>query len=288
MVARAGSLARAATTMHLTVPALSRRIQQLEAELGARLFERRPRGLLLTEAGHDYFTALDPVWETMAQATEALRRRGQRKDLTVTVMPTFATNWLVPRLPEFQAQHRAAGIDLHTSGEIENLGARPDLDCAIRLGRGPWPGLASEPLLQVHAMPVVSPRLLDAMDRVRHPRELLSHRLIGTDHQIEFWQEWFAAHGINAAPENCLAFDNLQVVYEAAAAGMGIALGLEPLIRPLLASGRLVPLFAERVRLLRQFHLVRRADGAKPPRDFLRFRDWLFAEAEVFAAQAGT
>lgn len=286
MVARAGSLAQAATTMHLTVPALSRRIQQLEAGLGARLFERRPRGLVLTDVGRDYFIALDPAWETMSQATEALRRRGQRKDLTVTVMPTFAANWLVPRLPDFEAQHHAMGIDLHTSGEIEDLDARPELDCAIRLGRGPWPGLASEPLLQVHAMPVVSPKLLEAVKRIR-PGELLSRRLIGTDHQIEFWQEWFAAHGINAAPENCLAFDNLQVVYEAAAAGMGIALGLEPLIRPLLASGRLVPLFAERVRLPRQFHLVRRADEAKLSRDFVRFRDWLFAEAEVFAAQAG-
>ena len=140
MVSRAGSLARAATVMHLTVPALSRRIQQLEADLAVRLFERRPGGLALTDAGRDYFTALDPVWQTMSQATESLRRRGQRRDLTVTVMPTFATNWLVPRLPDFEARHRAVDIELHTSGETEDLSTKPELDCAIRLGRGPWPG----------------------------------------------------------------------------------------------------------------------------------------------------
>jgi LysR family transcriptional regulator, glycine cleavage system transcriptional activator len=282
MVARAGSLAQAATIMHLTVPALSRRIQQLEADLGTRLFERRPRGLVLTDAGRDYFTALDPSWETLSRATEALRKRGQRKDLVVTVMPTFAANWLVPRLPAFQARHRAVGVELHTSGETEDLNARSELDCAIRLGRGPWPGTTSEPLLQVRAVPVASPKLLEETGRVREPAELLSRRLIGTHHQIEFWQEWFAAHGIHATPENCVAFDNLQVVYEAAAAGMGIALGLEPLVRSFLASGRLLPLFAERVCLQRQFHLARRAAGARPSRHFSRFRDWLFAEAEHF------
>lgn len=282
-VSRAGSLAQAALSLHLTVPALSRRIAMLEAELGAKLFDRQPRGLALTELGRDYFAALDPAWETMSRATEIARRGVPHGGLSVSVMPSFAANWLIPRLPQFQKQHADVAIDLQTSSEIEDLAVRTELDCAIRLGHGPWPGLTCEPLLPVHAFPVASPQMLAGM-RLRQPRDLLAHRLIGTHHQIEFWQEWFAGVGLNVVPDECLAFDNLQVVYEAASAGMGIALGLDPVVRPFIKNGRLKPLFAERVRLPRQFHLVRRSDGAKPSRDFAVFRDWLFAEAVAFAA----
>ncbi|NPU67244.1 LysR family transcriptional regulator [Bradyrhizobium sp. 83012] len=282
-VARAGSLAQAALTMNLSVPALSRRIQQLEAGLAVRLFERQPRGLALTAAGDKYFAALDPAWRSMTLATEALRKR-DHAGLTVSVMPTFAANWLIPRLQRFLARHSAVQIVLQTSAEIEDLNARSELDCAIRLGRGPWPGVTSEPLLAVDAVPVLSPQLRDRYDSPRHPHDLVNARLIGTDHQIEFWAEWFAASGIDAVPTDCLVFDNLQVVYEAASAGMGIALGLDPVVRPFIDAGRLVPLFAERVRLPRQFHLVRRRDAGGKARDFAVFRDWLFAEAARFAA----
>ncbi|MGJ5241848.1 LysR substrate-binding domain-containing protein [Bradyrhizobium oligotrophicum] len=282
-VARAGSLAQAAVILNLSVPALSRRIQQLEAGLGVRLFERQPRGLALTAAGDTYFAALDPAWRSMTQATDELRRR-DHGGLTVSVMPTFAANWLMPRLHRFQARHGAVQIVLQTSAEIEDLPARSELDCAIRLGRGPWPGVTSEPLLAVDAVPVLSPHLRDRCGVPRHPRDLVDARLIGTDHQVEFWQEWFAAAGIDAAPSNCVVFDNLQVVYEAASAGMGIALGLDPVVRPFIDSGRLVPLFAGRVRLPRQFHLVRRSAAGGKARDFAVFSDWLFAEAARFAA----
>src|ERR1700744_5950922 len=94
-VARAGSLAQAALSLHLTVPALSRRIALLETELGTRLFDRQPRGLALTSTRRDYFAPLDPAWQTMAQATEIVRHRAQRGGLSVSVMPSFAANWLM-------------------------------------------------------------------------------------------------------------------------------------------------------------------------------------------------
>jgi LysR family glycine cleavage system transcriptional activator len=282
-VARAGSLARAAIAMSLTVPALSRRVQQLEAALDVRLFERLPRGLALTDAGRDYYAVLDPAWDAMTHATDRLRARTRRNRIVVSVMPTFAANWLIPRLQRFQARHRTIEIDVRTSAEIEDLDARPELDCAIRLGHGPWPGTVSEPLLPVHAVPVASPEFAATRYAPRHARDLLDRRLIGTHHQLEFWREWFAANGIDATPGDCVAFDNLQVVYEAASAGMGIALGLAPVVGPFLAAGRLVPLFAAQVRLPRQFHLLRR-DAAKPAPGFAPFRDWLLAEAAELTA----
>ncbi|HVY15655.1 MAG TPA: LysR substrate-binding domain-containing protein, partial [Rhodopila sp.] len=282
-VARSGSLARAAVAMNLTVPALSRRVRLLEAHLGVRLFRRLPRGLGLTEAGQAYFAILGPAWDRMQAATEAVRDQGRRRTIRVTTMPTFAANWLMPRLVRFPSGRSGVEVELHTSADLEDLHARPDLDCAIRLGRGPWPGLTCEPLLPVHAFPVASPAFADTLGPSRTPADLSRQPLIETHHQPAFWREWFAAAqpaagtGPDAAPRGRHRFDNLQLVYEAAAAGMGIALGLDPAVRPYLDSGRLKRLLPDSVRLPRDFHLVRRRDGPADDRCFRLFRDWLHA-----------
>lgn len=282
-VARSGSLARAALAMNLTVPALSRRIQLLEAQLGIQLFDRLPRGVRLTDAGRTYFAALGPAWDSIGEATEAARNRGKRKVVRVTVMPSFAATWLMPRLSRFPDE--GVEIELHTSPEFDDLRARPDLDCAIRLGSGPWPGLECEPLLPVHAFPVASPGFFHSGQVPGHPRDLLGLPLIGTHHQPEFWRDWFAAAGIDASLGGYRSFDNLQVVYEAAASGMGVALGLDPVVRPYLETGRLRRLLPSAVRLPRQFHLVRR-HGPVPGPGFAPFRAWLQAEAQAFLQTA--
>lgn len=271
--------------MNLTVPALSRRIQLLEAHLGARLFLRLPRGLSLTEAGAAYFAMLAPAWDGVSSATEAARRRGRQGAVKVSVMPTFAANWLMPRLGRFHVGHADVEVELETSADLVDLQARPDLHCAIRLGKGPWPGLAGHPLLPVDAFPVVRPDFFGAMPVPRCPRDLLAHPLIGSDHQPEFWREWFAAANTDAAPRQYRSFDNLQIVYEAAAAGMGIALGLDPVVRPYLESGRLKRLFPAKLRLPRHFHLVWRQQDRISDRAFVLFRDWLFREAEAYAGE---
>ncbi len=280
-VARCGSLAQAAPAIGLTVPALSRRIRQIEAYLGTPLFRRLPRGLALTEAGTAYHAALAPAWEALQQATEAARDQGRRQAIRLSVMPSFAANWLLPRLAGFQARHGGIEVEIETSAELADLRARPELDAAIRLGHGPWPGLESESFLPVHGVPVASPGFRAAL---REPRDLLRCQLIGSHHQAEFWQEWFAAAGIAAVPAGCRSFDNLQLVYEAAAAGMGIALGLDGVVQPYLASGRLHPLLPAPLRLRRQFHLVRRPGRGPRDRSLAMFRDWLVEEAGAFAA----
>jgi len=291
VVARAQSLAQAAAIMHLTVPALSRRIQLLEADLGVRLFRRLPRGLGLTEAGAAYLAALAPAWDEVHRATAAARRSTRPRAIKVSVMPTFAANWLVPRLAGFQARHAGLAVELETSAELVDLQARPDLDCAIRLGKGPWPGLDSLPLLAVDAVPVAAPGYFADRPVPSRPLDLLDLPLIGSHHQPDFWREWFAAAGIDAdAADDARyrSFDNLQLVHEAAVAGMGIALGLDPVVRPYLESGRLrplfpSPLFPNPVRLSRRFHFVRRTRDGEPGRACVLFRDWLLAEAAAFS-----
>ena len=243
--------------------------QQDEAELGMQLFERLPRGLALTEAGAAYSAALAPAWERMQAATDALR--GDRR-LTVSVMPSFAANWLVPRL----AGGEVPGLVVETSADCVDLGSRTDLDCAVRLGIGPWPGVESEVVLPVDAVPVAAPGVVWGVERLA---DLLGRPLIGSTHQTAFWPEWFAAQGMDRSTVRGPGFDNLQVIYEAAAGGMGIALGLEPVVRPYLANGRLVRVFPEAIRLPRSFHLVRRPGRADRRID--GFRDWLRDQASV-------
>lgn len=282
MVARVLSLARAASAMNLTVPALSRRIQMLERDLGVPLFHRLPRGLSLTEAGAAYAATLAPAWDAVCSATEAARMRARRRTIRVSVMPTFAANWLMPRLARFHADHAGVEVELETSADPVDLRARPDLDGAIRLGKGPWTGVDSEHLLPVDAFPVASPGFLDGRAPARAPRDLLSHVLIGSNHQPDFWREWFAPAGIDAADGRYRSFDNLQLVHEAAAAGLGIAIGLDPVVRPYLESGRLRRVLPEAVRLPRHFHLVRRQGGQAAEQPFALFRDWLFDEARAY------
>jgi LysR family glycine cleavage system transcriptional activator len=273
VVAREGSLARAATALHITVPAMSRRIQILERYLGVRLLDRLPRGIALTAAGQTYIGELGPAWDKVQAATAAARAAPRRKALKVSVIPTFAANWLVPRLARLAGME----IDLETSPDIVELTERRDLDCAIRLGRGPWAGLVGQPVLPIEAYPVASPDFL-AGNRLRAPTDLAQHILIGSSHQPDFWPEWFRLAGVGRPSGQYRSFDNLQLVYEGSAAGLGIAIGLDPLVRPYLQNGRLVRLWPGGVTLSRSFHLVRCA-GPGADKRFEHFRKWLLSEA---------
>jgi LysR family transcriptional regulator, glycine cleavage system transcriptional activator len=283
VVAKSLSLAKASLSMNLTVPALSRRIQILEHHLGVQLFRRPPRGLSLTDAGTEYFRALAASWNTISEATEAARKRTTRRTIKVSVMPTFAANWLMPRLNRFQSQHPEIEVELETSSDLIDLRLRPDLDCAIRLGRGPWTGLTCETFLPVDAYPVASPDFVSDNAPLRHPGDVVRHALIGSHHQPDFWREWFDGFDLDAAECRYRSFDNLQVAYEAAAANMGIAIGIGPVVQPYLSSGRLKKLFPTDVRLSSTFHLVRRQDDTMQDRPFQIFREWLFAEAKTHA-----
>ena len=280
LVARLLSLQKAATALGITVPAVSRRIQLLERHLGTRLFDRLPRGLALTPAGESYIADLGPAWDAVQAATTSARAPSQRNALKVTVIPTFAVNWLLPRL----ARRRPAGmeIEIETFPDVVDLSARADIDCAVRLGRGPWAGTSSQTVLPVEAYPVASAQFV-AANRLARPEDLGRHTLIGSNHQPDFWPEWFRLSGLAPADGPYTSFDNLQLVYEAAANGLGIAIGLDPLVQPYLDNGRLVRLWPGGVRLSRSFHLVRQTRRASDRR-IDRFHDWLVSEASYATA----
>jgi len=270
------SITRAAEALGLSVPATSRRIRALEADLGVRLFRRLHRALALTQAGEAYRDRVAPAFAEIRAASDAVRAPTRRRTLRINLLQSFAANWLMPRLPRFQAAHPELRIELETETAMIDLKAREDIDLAIRLGEGPWPGLAAERLITPEIFPVCAPGL---RRRLRKLEDLGRFTWLGSRHLPRSWAEWTAAVGHpDLAPKAVQDFDNLQLLYEAAAGGLGVALGIDVIVAPYLADGRLVAPFPHRVRRSRAYWLVcRKAERDRPA--IRAFRDWVLAEA---------
>jgi len=139
------SFTNAAVELCVTTSAVSRQIRALEQEIGRSLFARQPRGLALTKAGATYLTRVADALRRLDDASAALRGTGRRRQLRLSVLASFAGNWLVPRLPEFERRHPGIDVALEATTRYADF-ARDPVDLAIRFGTGPWEGLASEPL----------------------------------------------------------------------------------------------------------------------------------------------
>jgi LysR family glycine cleavage system transcriptional activator len=278
--ARSGNLTRAAESLHLTVSALSHQIRALEERMGRRLFVRGPRGVRLTADGERLLARIGPHLDALAQE---LRPFAPRRDdvLTVSVMPSMASAWLVPRLGGFLAAHPQLELNLLSSERLVDFERDPGIDAALRMGAGHWPGVTAEHLLDETLVPVASPALVR-----RHgmPTDATLHRwpLLGEGGEPH-WAKWFAQHG-GHAPERYVAhFDDLESLHRAAVEGMGVALARMVRSRLLVESGQLVVLSGSSLPSDYAHYLVyppRSADHA----GLLAFRDWLHAQARADAA----
>lgn len=262
--AQLGSLAAASARVAMSVPALSRRIASLEQELGVKLLERVPRGVILTPAGHRYLAHAEAVIDRLQVAASTLRQNAAV--VRVTTIPAFATRWLLPRLPAFNARHPDIEVDVRTSFIFERMDAG-EYDLAIRLA--PDREMTNDPLLPVHLMPVWSA----AHPRSIHcPADVLDHMILGPDHRPEFWQEWIRAFGLEDRDIVPRGIDS-HLLYERVLGGVGVAIGIGPLVAGLLAEGRLKALETACLRSERSFFLVEpvtmRSRAAR------LFRDWL-------------
>jgi LysR family glycine cleavage system transcriptional activator len=272
------SFTSAAALLHITVPAVSRRIQALETELGATLFQRTHRVLTLTPMGAEYFKQLSPAIEHIRQASEQVRSRPVRNVVRIGVRPAFATSWLFPRIGSFLAQHKGVQIEYETSKQKMDLD-NEDIDLAIRFGNGSWPGMQVERLLDVTAFPVCSPALPGAKAWSASAREALKHPLLGSTQEADLWPGWLRAAGIGPpASAQVITFDGLQLSYEAALNGLGIAMGLDVCTDAYLRQGRLLQPFAATYKPAKRVYVVCRLRD----RDRLVIRaltDWLMGEA---------
>ena len=277
--ARSGNLTRAAESQHLTVSALSHQIRALEERLGRRLFDRGPRGVRLTKDGERLLARVGPHLDALAEELRPFApRRGER--LTVSVLPSMASAWLVPRLGGFLAAHPRLELSLLSSERLTDFDRDPGVDAALRMGPGGWPGVQAEHLLDEILVPVASPALvqrhggLDGDAWHRWP-------LLGESDSSN-WERWFALHG-GRIPERYVArFDDLESLHRAAAEGMGVALARVVRSRLLIDSGQLVVLSDKRLSTDFAHYLVyppRSADHA----GLVAFRDWVHAQARTIA-----
>jgi LysR family transcriptional regulator, glycine cleavage system transcriptional activator len=274
-VARLGNLSRAAAAMHLTVSALSHQMRALEQRLGHRLFDRHARGVTLTADGRRLLERIGPHLDAIG---EALQPFAARRDnvLTISLTPSMASAWLVPRLGGFLARHPQIEINLLSDQHLVDFERQPQIDAGLRIGNGQWPGLAVEPLFDEWLVPMASPALIARMGaRKRAP--LAQWPLLGNPDGE--WERWFAVAG-DAPPARYVAvLDDSESHHRAALDGVGVALGRITRARLMLDSGQLLPLSPHRLKARWSHYLVYPQRSAAHG-GFLAFRDWLRAQAD--------
>jgi LysR family glycine cleavage system transcriptional activator len=279
LVARLGNLSRAAERLNLTVSALSHQMRGLEERIGQTLLRRGSRGVSLTAEGERLLAGI----EAPLQAIERSLRRSAAADehvLSVSLMPSVASSWLVPRLPDFVARYPDVQINLDSSTRLVSF-PQDGVDVAMRFGAGNWPGLRAELLFEEWLTPVASPELLRRLGRTAI-RELASCPLLGDPGGR--WPAWFAAFG-GAAPTRYVAsFSDSETLHRAAVEGLGVALGRMTMARPLIEAGRLKALNRERLRAEYSHYLV--TPTASMPKPSVQwFSDWLREQAREYSAQ---
>jgi len=279
--ARHGSFTRAAGELHVTHGAISRHVAALEAHFGKSLFTRHARGVELTADGRRFQEAVRDALDRLAKGVRDIRGREITTRVQVSMLPSFATRWLLPRLPQFNRTHPGIDIEIRTEHEFIDFERRATApDFAIRYGRGGWKGLHAERLLGEHLRPVCAPGAIASGSEVDMGALLSRYPLIH-DSNEDGWTSWLTSTGISPPPRapTALMYNDYNLVVEAAAQRLGVALGRTGLIEAELADGRLVE-FSRKVRSPRAYYLVCRSDG--PPSQHVRVLwDWLLVTAKA-------
>lgn len=280
--ARTGNLSRAAESMHLTVSALSHQIKALETRLGYALFVRGSRGITLTDDGRRLLERIGPHLEAIEEALRPFTA-GRDDVLTVSLVPSMASAWLVPRLGHFLAAHPRLEFNLQSDTRLVDFDRMSGVDAAIRSGNGRWPGLVVHHLFDESLVPVASPALLERMQpRLGAPTLQDLHRWPMLGDPGGYWDRWFAHFGTERPARYVATFDDGEAMQRAAVEGVGIGLARMTRARPLLESGLLQRLCGESLHTDYAHYLV------YPPRSqrhagLQAFEAWLLEEARAYA-----
>ncbi len=272
--ARLESFSRAAEELHLTHGAVSRQVRALEDHVAAALFTRHGKRVTLTPAGRTFAERVRNALQEIAQASEALGDKRRDHRLTVSVLPSFASRWLMPRLIRFMDANPGIEVNVMASTALANF-ATDDIDVAIRFGRGPWPPLVCERFLDDEYFPVASPKM--GRGRLpKEPKDLLAARIIREDR--DYWHEFFAAAGVPIeVPLSGHSFNDSTYALQAAARGEGIALARRSIVFEDLERGTLKRLFLIAVPSRESYWFVSPKASAEAPK-VKAFREWVKSE----------
>jgi LysR family transcriptional regulator, glycine cleavage system transcriptional activator len=278
--ARHASFTRAARELGVTQTAVSHQIRALELSLETPLFQRTPRGICLTVEGERWAAELSVVFTRLREANARLRRPRDttRPAVSVSIVPSFGTRWLVPRLGRFLATHPEIDVRISATERVVDLTAEP-IDIGIRYGSGRYPGLVASKLTDDAHIVVAAPALAGQHDNWRLT-DLSRETLLADDHP-DAWRKWFRARARELpADVRQSEFSDSSMLVEAAVRGQGVGLARWSLALDELALGRLVLLFPKLAALptgLAYYVVSSRASLRREP--VSAFRDWVLAEA---------
>lgn len=235
--ARLSSVSRAAEELFVTHGAVSHQIRALEEQLGFALFRREGRALVLTPAGEELLQAANAALRQIADTVASLKRRANPDRLSISVMPSFASRWLTPRIGAFIDRHPSAEVNITATGTLADF-SRDGTDVSIRWGPGGYSGVRSELLMDDALFPVLSPAL-HAEHGLRVPADLAGLPLLRSEG--EDWAPWFRAAGLDwPEPSSGLVLSDSAMVLQAALEGRGVALARRSLATLALRAGKLV------------------------------------------------
>lgn len=280
------SFTKAADELHVTVSAVSHHIRRLETLLGVPLFDRTPRGLVLSAAGRVLLPDVQKGFDQLAKAVSRVETTATSRTLTVSMLSTFAMRWFIPRLSRFQRRFPDIDVQMSTSVKPVNL-EREGMDCAIRYGRGAWEGLEAIRLFSERLVPVCHPRTLEENFCLREPGDLRHHCLLHAALRPDDWRIWLHAAGVTDV--DCAAgtvFETRNFAILAAIEGLGVAVVDPQLVTEELTSGRLVQPFATSITLDGAYFLVYPSHKPMTPK-IGHFRAWLLEETSEPARADG-
>ncbi len=280
--ARHESYTRAAQELALTQSAVSRQIAALEDYLGIALFRRTRHGVALTPGGADYARQIAPRLQALERDTlDAMSRQGTAGSISLAAVPTFATRWLLPRLPQLAASHPELVVHIETRTR-PFLFTDTGFDAALYSGTAEqvsnWVGTQAMMLIEEEVVPVCAPALLGGRKRLQ-PRDLTGLPLLQQSTRPEAWRQWFEAMDVDAP--HALSgprYELYSMTAAAAAQGLGLALVPRLLIEPELARGELVVSCPRPLKSGRAYWLVL-PDRGEPRPALAAFADWLQAQA---------
>lgn len=281
-----GGVRPAARALQVSHSAVSRHLRELEAWLGLPLVESRAgaRALAFTPQGEALGRAGLASLRELDGAVAALRESRRANAVTISTTPSFAARWLLPRLPAFAEAFPWIELSVLAEQALADPSDQ-NADLAVRMGRGPWPGLTSEPFMDEALFPVTSPDYWRAAGKPRTPEGLAGLRLLHDRDPNAAWEAWRRAYpaaglDVRAGPR----FASSDLVLRAASQGLGVALARGRLAADDLMTGALIRPLGELQVVLPDAYWIVRPQAAVPRRATEAVVDWLKAQAEAAAA----
>ncbi|GAB4148914.1 MAG: transcriptional regulator GcvA [Sphingomonadales bacterium] len=288
--ARHLSFKNAADELAVTPAAVSQQIRALEEYLGVVLFKRQARALELTEEAANALPALRQGFERFEETVRILQAAQRSNALTISVAPSFASKWLVPRIERFLAGSPEMDVRILASSELVNF-SEENIDLAIRYGSGDYTGLHIEKLIDEQVFPVCNPKLMAGPEGLREASDLARFTLIHDDAGVNDpsnpnWTMWLKAAGVEGVDgARGLHFNQSNLAIEAAIAGKGVALAKRTLAQDDLDAGRLTRPFAGAQQVGFAYYMVA-PEPQWRQKKVQAFVAWLRAEAAANPVEA--